>query len=797
MKKIYAGFVLALITTHLFTQDTLSGIVTDGKAPLPFCNVLLLATNSVTDSISIITGEVTDDQGAFLISAPSGKYHLRISFIGYMDYSQEVVLSEDLDLGNITLALSGNQLEEVVITAQQQLVVRKADRFIYKLGASTAAIGSDMTEALALAPGVTIQNRSLSIIGRGAARVMIDGRILQLEGEDLFNYLSTIASDDIETIEVITNPPAQYEAAGNGGLINIIYKKGRNNSWKNATTVSYTKNRNGYGTIRNNFQYNQDQHKVVGSLNVTKGDSWNTEFGGTFFPSADQVWNSVYIFKEDQVGGRLAYDYHLNKKNQIGIQYQSAFINPDVNGTSRINLDILDTTADTSFVNSSNDDRTRQSHVINVHYIKHLDTSGRQLSMDADYFVYEQNSESVFDVNSFSQTEEFLGLVRSRTVHSTQQIKNYSIKADMNHPAKQWNWNYGLKYSQNISDNELINYNRISDSIRLDPSLSNIFKYKENISSAYLSGAHEISKIWNIKLGLRLEHTKSTGYSTNLDQESNNSFTQIFPTAYLGYNPNEMHQYSLSMGGRVNRAGFRDLNPFRIYLTNTAYSEGNPFIQPSYTYTSNFNYVYKGRYTTTAYYNRQINGFGTLFVPFSEDRVLATLRDNYYDANYLGIGEIFSVDVSRKWSIQNQAYLMYHHISLYDNYDAVPQNGLQYYLSSNHNVTLSNNWHVNMNAWYNSSAKSNIFKVDALWSISLGIKKKVLDGKLQFSLQINDIFDQSSLDHLSSSVNEVMSSYGQNYSNRNARISIMYNLGNDNINVRNRKFGNEETQRRS
>jgi len=294
-----------------------------------------------------------------------------------------------------------------------------------------------------------------------------------------------------------------------------------------------------------------------------------------------------------------------------------------------------------------------------------------------------------------------------------------------------------------------------------------------------------------------LERTRSTGYSASLDQENSNGFTRLFPTAYFSYNHSEDYQYNLSVGARVNRASFRDLNPFRIYLTNTAYSEGNPFIQPSYTYTFNFNYIYKGRYTTTAYYNRQHNGFGTLFVPFPDDRVLATLRDNFYDASYFGIGEIFSVDINNKWSMQNQAYLMYHYTSLYGNYDALSQNGFQYYLSNNHSVSIKNGWNVQLNTWYNSSAKSNVFEVDALWSVSLGVKKKFLQDKLQISLNVNDVFNQSALERLASEINRVINTYGQNYSSRNVRLTISYNFGNEKINVRDRKFGNTETQRRS
>jgi iron complex outermembrane receptor protein len=190
-------------------QIKIAGTVNDGTNSLPFCNVVLYDLDSV-----IVTGEVTDDLGRFNLLAPAGEYILGISFIGFIDYIEEISLSKDIDKGIIIMPSFDNELEEVLVTAQKRLILRKPDRLIYNLSNSVAAQGSDMSEAIALAPGVTIQNGVVNMIGRGVTRVMINGRILQLQGEELLNYLSTIARDNIETIEVITNPPAKYEALG-------------------------------------------------------------------------------------------------------------------------------------------------------------------------------------------------------------------------------------------------------------------------------------------------------------------------------------------------------------------------------------------------------------------------------------------------------------------------------------------------------------------------------------------------------------------------------------------------------
>jgi len=150
-------------------------------------------------------------------------------------------------------------------------------------------------------------------------------------------------------------------------------------------------------------------------------------------------------------------------------------------------------------------------------------------------FDFQQGGNSVFDVEEYDQQNQFVDLSRSRTVQSRQQIKNYSAKVDMEHPTTVINWDYGVKYSQSNSENEILNFNRISGSSIVDPSLSNTFEYQENIAAAYISGSRQLTSKWNLQLGLRLERTRSTGYSVAIDQRNKNGFTRLFPTAYIDY----------------------------------------------------------------------------------------------------------------------------------------------------------------------------------------------------------------------------------------------------------------------
>ncbi len=790
-KVIHTLLFLLTFSAISIAQVKLSGKVVDGQEPLAFCNILLLDSDS-----TLLTGETADENGMFTLNIESGNYLLQVSYVGYDNYNQSIQLAKDTDLGVLQLGTTGTRLDEVVVSAQKQLIERKSDRLVFNVGSSIAAQGADLSEAIGLAPGIVVRNNAISMLGRGNVRVMIEGRLLQLQGEELIAFLTTIAADDIDKIEVIANPPAEYEAAGNGGLVNIIFKKGRRNSWKNRTAISYTQAREGFGTFRNSFQLNKNKHRFSLSLNGTLGDNWEKEYGTTYFPKGTQSWESIGIGNKNNASTRLAYDYQWTDKTSFGFQYQGTIASPSFTSSTPSIINFADIMTDSTFVNETTDDRKQRSQSANVHLLTKLDTTGKSLSLDVDYFSYRLNTDALVNVNVFDTEGNPKGLSRARNALTDQYIQNYSIKADLKHPTEFVQLSYGAKYNFNISRNEIENYNRLSGVSVYDSLLSNTFEYDEHIAAAYLSGSRQFSDKWNLQLGLRLEYTATKGYSKTLDKTTTNDYTRLFPTAYLSYRASDAHQWSWSVGGRVNRARFRDLNPFRIYINNNSYSEGNPFLRPSYTYSYNVNYVFKGRYTTSAFYNRTNSGFGTLFVPVTESSVLATVRDNFYDADFFGISELFPVTVNKFWSMQNEAAIYYSHSSLYDNYNAKAQNGFQYYLSSNNSITFPKGWKAQLNCYYNSPGNGNIFEVDARWSVDFGIQKKFFNDKLLVNLQFNDIFNSSSMERLASEINGVLNTYGQNYSARNVRLSLSYSFGNDKINVKNRNFGNEETQRR-
>ncbi|WP_271784305.1 TonB-dependent receptor domain-containing protein [Aquimarina algiphila] len=781
-----------LIPILSFSQYDITGKVMNEKEPIPFANVILTQEDG-----NIVNGGITDEDGNFSITAKKGKYKLIISFIGYVDMNQDIELLDTINLGTITLTDSTTSLDEVVIKTTKKVIERKPDRLIFNVENSIAASGGDAMDALRVAPGIALQNNAITMIGRGESRVMIDGRLLQLSGEELVDFLASIAADDIKKIEIITNPPAQYEAAGNGGLINIVYKRGARNSWKNNTSLAYNQNKYQFTTLRNNFFYNKNRLRFSLSTNGTLGNRREDEEIDVLYPDGQWLSDANVKARRDNISGRLSIDYDITEKTTIGAQYLGNYSTPDYDILANTQIFNATNQIDSTLINNSFSGRSINSHLYNVHMTTKLDTLDRKISFDLDYFDYDNKLKQNDLVNSFSPNGDFIGINLQSQNLGNQRIDNVSFKVDVEHPFSNININYGGKISFIKTINDLQNLTIQSAAPLFNPNSSNEFEYTEKIQAAYINGSKKIGDHWEFQAGLRLENTDTEGFSKTLNQKNTNQYLKLFPTAYISYQKNDNHTFSFNYGKRINRPSFRNLNPFRIYINSNAFSEGNPFLQPSFTDNFEFNHTYKGKLTTNAFLNIRSDGFGTIFSADEETEIQSIIRENYYTNYNWGIGEIHSFDTLSWWKSQNQIYLLGSKTVVDDNVVGVPQNGTQLYFATNNTFSLSKNTKLQANFWYRSPSKFVLFDISESYSFDLAIKHSMFKDKLQLSLVLNDIFDKANDGKLTSIVNNVETVYAQNYSTRFARISISYSFGNSKIKNKQRNFGNDEERRRS
>ncbi|UOQ51542.1 outer membrane beta-barrel family protein [Hymenobacter cellulosivorans] len=795
LRHVGCGLLLVafLLSNSAAAQNTISGNITDGAAPIGWANVVLFGADG-----KLVAATVSTEAGSFALTAAHGTYKLRVSFLGFTDWEQDVPLSKSLTIAPIVLQPSTASLQEVVVVGRKKLVEYQTDRVVFNVENSVAAVGGDAVGALAAAPGVLVRNGSISMLGKGSARVMVNGRLLELSGEELVAYLKSIPASSIRNVEVITNPPAQYEASGDGGLLNINLKQGPTNAWQNTTTLAYEQNSFGAATLQNNLVYSKDKLRLTLSASGKQGNTRVKQRLDTYYPAGS--WELRYAARQQTgtAAGQLALDYDLTQHTTIGLQYAGSSTSaPSSQDHTRIGLFNPAHTLDSVLMITGTRLVRTNSHAANAHVVTVLDTLQRRISLDADYFSYCSEVDNRFASASFSPAQEFLNPNLAAQNISGQQIQNFSGKVDVEHPLKWARLSYGAKVSLIQSRSALQYYNTRPARPILDPSQSNSFEYREQTQALYLSGTRRLSTHWNLQLGLRLEQTQTRGYSATLDQRTTNDYLKAFPSAYLTYQPSENQQMQATYGRRVNRPGFALLNPFRSYINSTSYSEGNPFLQPSFVDNLELTHTFREALRTTAFLSRTTDGFGPVFTANPTTNTLVISRQNYFRELAFGLGTTYSATPTSWWQTHNTLYLLGSRSRFTGALAAVPRNTPQLYAATSHTFTLSPTTKLQADYTYSSPVTRGLYTTGYLAGLNLAWQQRLFRNRVQATLLLNDVFNTAYLKDYTSTVNGVKQVYSENNSSRFVRLSLSYDFGNRQLKVAPREFGNDAEQRRT
>ncbi|WP_025742951.1 outer membrane beta-barrel family protein [Aquimarina pacifica] len=787
--------LLLLVPYWCLAQVEVKGTVKNKTEPMAFVNVFLTNSNG-----EIIAGSITEDDGSFSLESISGSYLLNVSFLGYKDWTKKVVLEEaPVVLGDIVLEEENNSLDEVLLVSKKRTIERKVDRLVFNLDNNIAVSGGDVMDALKVAPGIRVQGDEIVMIGKSNMNILIDGRLMQLSEDELTSYLSSIAADDIDKIEIITNPPAKYEAEGNSGLINIVYKKGVKNTWSNSTSGTYVQAKYAYYEFRNNFLYNKNKVRALLNLNTRLGDFEEIEELEVFY--TDGLWQTELqrITQQKRFSGRVEFDYDISDRTSMGIQLLGNTLQPDMGDDAVTEIFNTSNTLDSLLTTKGFNKDDTYNYSANVHFITELDTLGRKISVDLDYFKYSEQQDRDFVTNSLSATNTFLNLITAQNNLVELDYINYSARIDVEHPIDKLKLSYGGKFSVINNESVPTYFDIIDDEPFLNTGLSNEFEYEEETKAIYINATRELTEKWTAQIGLRYEGTDTKGISRTLNVTNTNDYTKVFPTAYLSYKMNDDNSFSGSYGKRINRPYYTFLNPFRFIINSNMSSVGNPFLQPSFTDNIELSHTYKGKLTTNLFLSYTSDGFGPVFSVNDETNEQLITRENFNDQYNYGINQTYQLSAFSWWESQNTISLSYSESDFYnENVDAVEQNGWGFYFSTNNTFTLNRSKTLKgqINSWYNSPSKSYLFDNSEAFSIDLTLRHSMFDNNLQTTVGVYDIFDTSPVKR-TFIVNDVKQTYQSFPSNRYLKISMSYKFGNKNINSKNRNSGNEEEKRRA
>ncbi|CEJ69014.1 hypothetical protein BN1195_01306 [Chryseobacterium oranimense G311] len=787
-KFLWLAFFCCL-PEFIFSQNySISGRSVEENKAIAYAS-LVLKKDSVT-----ISEIISDSIGNYKFSdLTSGHYTLYGSYLG-INIQKEINLTQNL-IQNINFPSGTNQIEEVRMTGKKALIERKVDRLIFNVENSTAAAGGDVMDVLRVAPRVKVQNDQISMVGKSGLSVMVDERIIQLTGDDLINYLKTIKSENIKSIEIITLPPSKYNAEGNSGIVNIKTKKAKSNSWNGNISTTYKQATYATGSGSASYNIKKDKITLSSSASYIYGSLGPTESNKIYYP--DLIWQETNNRRDrtNSASFNVGLDYEISKKWSMGLVFNHANNKPVVfdNNISQL-TDTAGNNIDSLFITKGRNERKRISNQLNYHVVYLIDSVGRKLSLDYDFFNYVNDSYRPFNtIKTFSGNSVPL---TSAINKGEQNIRNNSINIDMEHPLEWIKLNYGARASFITTENDFKYFKVNDNTTELDTNQSNLFNYTENTQSLYFSGYKKIADEWEIKLGMRMENTQTEGISATLQERNKMKFTKFFPTLYVVYTPNKDNSLSINYGRRIQRPSYNFLNPFRWITSPYMYSEGNPFLQPSFTDNIELGYSYKNNYNTNLYFTYIDKGFGQVTFLDSSTNIQRIYPINYLVNKTIGLNQTFSINPV-SWLSANLIVDIYYSYAKSEIEALLPSlKGWNGEFTFNTDIIFNKNktFFANINFLYVTAGTLGLDKNTAYNQLDISLKMLLLNKKLVLSLHLNDMLS-SNRPTYTTYTNSIKNSITNYYDDRFVRFSMSYNFGKSFSNKMRKEKNTEEFNR--
>ena len=774
MKKI----ILALIC--LLPFSTFSQVITGKISPSSgnkFSDTEIIALKGEVKRITI-----SDEKGNYTLKLPTnGIYQIECIQDGKKVFSKALSVNGDTPYNIVLAEQQEMQIEGVTVTAKKKLIERKPDRLIYNIANSVASQGMDGIEALNNTPQIKVdENGGISMVGKSGIAVMINDRILNLSGTELINYLKGLRTENIEKIEVITAPPAKYEAQGNSGLINIVLKKNQNLGWNGSFTTSLLQTT--YSGFSNSGTVNYQNEKLRSSIKLRQYDTQKYSYENYRISGADGLASSderIDFWKGAAVNYSL--DYELSKKSSIGLIYDYGFGNSGMDITNQ--SDYFQNGNYTNTLSTYAEHRTKNKNsTISAYYDLKFGKLDHKLSITGNYFS--NAPESVIDFTTIENSGDTFVVKTPSALN----YEIYSSQADLTLPYSFAKTEAGVKFTNFDNNSDLKYQNFLDGSYITDPLKSNIFSYNEKNYAAYVSMEKQLSEQWSLKAGLRYEYSMINGNSVSSDQKTENFYGNFFPTVYLSYKANDNNTFNLNYSKRINRPGFRAINPFRWYTNINSYYSGNPALNPSINHNFELSYLYKGKFSASAYFQREQDAFSQLVI--LEGAIKTSNFYNFFHKNSTGISLSYSDTFFKFWETNYSADFSYMSTEVFAT-DAASRKG------NSTTFNLQNNFAINkektiqffMNYWFRlPSSLGNTYSY-FVGNFTSGIKLNRMNKNLQMNMYVTDIFRQAK-SHGEIYYQDSTHFFNNYYDGRNFTLSLTYSFGNKKLKgeTRNVKF---------
>lgn len=713
---------------------------------LPGSTLQLLAHDS-----ALIKLQISDPEGMAEFSGIPGKsYILEISHTGYQrKYLAVPVLSAAGFKTTASLEPGGQTLSDVRVSARRPFIQFSPDKTVINVEAGITNAGASVMDVLEKSPGVTIgRDGTISMKGKAQVMLLIDGKPTQLSGADLQAYLSGISASQVDVLELIDNPGAKYDAAGNSGIINIRTKKLRQKGFNGSLSIAPAQ---GFYTKANNsLNLNYRNGKI--NLYLNYGNRLGTDMMELYALRKyfDRNGNdSLYLqqpnFSKTHINAhniKTGLDLFLSPQTTLGFFFTGAFTDRSTKSYSSIDwmspAYVIDSTINTWGTRNLQFRRSGANG-----NFRHQFRNKDELSVDLDLIRFDIQGDQFFQ----TQLSQPGSVVQSTRGDVPSELDIFTARLDYTRTFKAYTWEAGLKTASTKTDN-IANY-FFNDGLNWydDLSRSNHFLYDEQIHSAYSSLSADHSR-WSWQAGLRFEFTRykatQLGNAVVKDSAFNRDYGSLFPSGYVQYKADSSNRFTFRAGRRIDRPQFQNLNPFIITINKYTFESGNPFIRPQFTWNLELMHSFKDRFTSSISYSFLKDYFSQIFIIDSnssnvnKNTILYT-RGNVGSFRNLGASFTLQQPVRPWWNLTAMAVYNYKIIKGVV-WEPIEARVHQLNISLNNQFQFKKGWAAEFSGYYQTSSQIDLQEsLTPQGEMGAGVSKLVLKGRGTLRLTIRDM----------------------------------------------------------
>lgn len=770
------------------SKSSISGNIvnSESKQSIPFATILLLNW----EDEGLIKSESSGNTGEFIFeNLKKGSYKIRIisdehtTFITGMiiikDENQQEILSK-IELVKVE---KNRSLNEVTVTfkKKKKFIESKIDRTVLNVDALESNSGITALELLNKAPGISVSNEGVvSLRGKSGATIFIDDRPTYLSGAQLESYLNGLSSDIIDKIEIMTNPPAKYEAAGNAGVINIKLKKNKQDGENGNLVVGLRQHK----FTEYNTTFNFNQKKTNYNMFINASFAYKKRFQDLFI-NRNYLKTGGYSRQESNnvddgvlTNLKVGADYNLSKNTIIGIVTDGLIWNGhDMNDSRNFLYNSFQN--NDSIIKTKGDSENRFMNTGINFNLNHKFKEKSDISANLDYLMYDTNpfqkyaNTVVFPNTNQQYTDMLMG-------GSDSNIKVFSGKLDYsNQLGKTITLETGLKHSYIKTANESEYVDIVNNISTPNLNQNNKFLYNENISAIYFNSNANYNRL-TIQLGLRYENVKIVGEQLGNEikprVKNKNSYDNLFPTIYLSYKLDSLSNNTIGInyGKRIDRPFYQDLNPVILQIDKLTFYKGNPDLKPSFTNSVECFYAYKSLLNVNF-------GYSKIY-----DQIQETIEivDNIYYSKPGNVGEtqVSNLSISSsfnilKWLVfSSNAQLSYTDIRSEFFGGKLNVNGYNFRIDPILQFKFKKDWNLELFGRYEGKSYVAQFITKPLWFLDVTLSKKI-SLRSSFKLVFTDVFRTRINSGIINNLVNATADYKTIINSRQIRFSFTYNFG--------------------